>query len=168
MAPIDLLVTDIATAQEVLALGNRLTRIDLEIPDTEAQEPILRQIRAILPGDAQIVTAAGRSQTASQMTRAFRLNLQALSLLGLLCGAFLIYNTMTFAVVQRRQLLATLRALGTTRRQVLGLVLGEALLVGLLGVGLGEIAVGEVAFLECFVVGSPRGGEAGDRRRREP
>ena len=48
------------------------------------------------------------------MTRAFRLNLQALSLLGLLCGAFLIYNTMTFAVVQRRQLMATLRALGTT------------------------------------------------------
>ena len=74
------------------------------------------------------------------MTRAFRLNLQALSLLGLLCGAFLIYNTMTFAVVQRRQLMATLRALGTTRRQILGLVLGEALLVGALGVILGELA----------------------------
>jgi len=59
------------------------------------------------------------------MTRAFRLNLTALSLLALLCGAFLIYNTITFSVVQRRTLIGTLRALGVTRRQVFGLVLGE-------------------------------------------
>ena len=46
---------------------------------------------------------------------------------------------MTFAVVQRRQLMATLRALGTTRRQILILVLGEALLIGCMGVILGEV-----------------------------
>ena len=60
------------------------------------------------------------------MTRAFRLNLTALSLLALLCGAFLIYNTMTFSVVQRRPLLGMLRALGVTRAQVFTLVLAEA------------------------------------------
>ena len=42
--------------------------------------------------------------------RAFRLNLSALSRLALICGAFLIYNTMTFSVVQRRTQIGILRA----------------------------------------------------------
>ncbi len=69
------------------------------------------------------------------MTRAFRLNLTALSLLALVCGVFLIYNTMTFSVVQRRTLIGTLRALGVTRRQVFALVLAEAAIVAVAGHG---------------------------------
>jgi putative ABC transport system permease protein len=71
------------------------------------------------------------------MTRAFRLNLTALSLLALVCGMFLIYNTMTFAVVQRRTLFGTLRALGVTRREILATVAAEAVAVGILGTLLG-------------------------------
>ncbi len=51
------------------------------------------------------------------MTRAFAINLTALSLLALVVGMFLIYNTMTFSVVQRRELIGTLRALGVTPRR---------------------------------------------------
>ena len=60
------------------------------------------------------------------MARAFSLNLTALSLLALLVGMFLIYNTMTFSVVQRRPLIGTLRALGVTRGEIFALVLAEA------------------------------------------
>ena len=74
------------------------------------------------------------------MTKAFRVNLTALSLLALVVGLFLIYNTMTFAVVQRRHLLAVLRAIGTTRRQILLLIVSEALLLGLLGTIIGQVA----------------------------
>src|SRR5690606_2928506 len=73
----------------------------------------------------------------TEMTRAFQLNLNALSLLALIVGAFLIYNTMTFSVVQRRPLIGTLRTLGVTRREVFALVLGEALLIGAAGTALG-------------------------------
>src|SRR5512144_2884371 len=71
------------------------------------------------------------------MTSAFRVNLTALSLLALLVGIFLIYNAMTFSVVQRRTLFGTLRSIGYTRGQVFGMVLGEAALIGALGAGLG-------------------------------
>jgi putative ABC transport system permease protein len=75
------------------------------------------------------------------MTAAFRLNLSALSMLALVVGLFLIYNTMTFSVVRRRQLFGTLRCLGVTRGEVFRMVLSEALVVGvtgsLLGLGLG-------------------------------
>jgi putative ABC transport system permease protein len=78
------------------------------------------------------------------MTAAFRINLTALSLLALVVGQFLIYNTMTFSVVQRRPLFGTLRCLGVTRVEIFTLVLAEAMIVGVVGSALG-IALGILA-----------------------
>jgi putative ABC transport system permease protein len=129
------LVTDIATAQELLNLVGRLSRIDLIIGENRGD--LVRRVRAVLPPGAQIVRAAHRSQALDQMTRAFRVNLTALSLLALMVGMFLIYNIMTFTVVQRRVLIGTLRALGVTRRQLYTLVIVEAFVIGLIGTAVG-------------------------------
>src|SRR4029077_5918149 len=66
-------------------------------------------------------------------------NLHALSLLALVVGMFLIYNTMTFSVVERRTLIGTLRALGVTRGEIFTLIVVEALVVGALGTGVGVV-----------------------------
>jgi len=136
----DLLVMDIAAAQEVLGRTGKIDRIDLIVPEASEGhrgEKLLARAAAVLPPGAQILRSSSRSQTTEEMTRAFRLNLTALSLLALVCGVFLIYNTMTFSVVQRRTLIGTLRALGVTRGQILSLVLGEAAVVGVVGTALG-------------------------------
>jgi putative ABC transport system permease protein len=133
----DLLVMDIAAAQEILGRTGKLDRIDLIVPEGDRGQKLLARAAAALPPGAQILRSSSRSQTTEEMTRAFRLNLTALSLLALICGVFLIYNTMTFSVVQRRTLIGTLRALGVTRGQIFSLVLGEAAAVGVLGTGLG-------------------------------
>ena len=129
----ELLITDIATAQELLHLSGRLSRIDLIIPNDAGGEEALTRVEALLPPGATIIEAGVRSRATTQMTKAFKLNLVMLSLLALVVGMFLIYNTMTFSVVQRRSLIGNLRVLGVTRGQVFGLVLGEACLVGLVG-----------------------------------
>jgi putative ABC transport system permease protein len=134
----NLLVVDVSTAQRLFDLRGRLSRIDLILPDADAERTAaLERIRADLPPGAQVQRAEARTQTVDQMTRAFDLNLTALSLLALVVGAFLIYNTMTFSIVQRRGLIGRLRALGVTRGQIFGLVLGEAALLGVVGTGLG-------------------------------
>ena len=132
-----LLITDIATAQSLLDLRGQLSRIDLIVPRGEAGDQVLAGLRSVLGEGVQIRRSEARTETVEQMTRAFSLNLTALSLLALVVGAFLIYNTMTFSVVQRRSLIGRLRALGVTRREVFGLVLGEAALIGLVGTGVG-------------------------------
>lgn len=129
----NLLITDIATAQEILGLGGQLSRIDVRVPGGEAGQKLLATIRQLLPAGVEVLSSRGRSQAIEQMTRAFQLNLTALSLLALIVGVFLIYNTMTFSVVQRRGLLGLLRIQGVTRREIFLLVLGEAVLIG--GVG---------------------------------
>lgn len=132
-----LLVTDVATAQELMGARGRLTRIDLRVPDDPGGRALLDRVAAALPPGAELVAAGVRAERAVQMTRAFSLNLTALSLLALLVGMFLIYNTMTFSVVQRRPLIGTLRALGVTRGEVFALVVSEALIVGAVGTTVG-------------------------------
>lgn len=133
----DLLLTDIASAQEIIGRPGYITRIDLILPEGYDTA----QIEALLPPGVMLSTA--QEATLAQMTAAFELNLQALSLLALTVGVFLIYNTVTFSVVQRRPVIGTLRALGATRRQIFALILGEAFLLGLVGtvfgLGLGII-----------------------------
>ncbi len=140
----NLLVVDVATAQEWFgrtAAANsadgagRLSRIDLILPVGDEAE--LASVRAVLPEGTEVRPASTQAEALETMTAAFRLNLTALSLLALVVGLFLIYNTVTFAVVQRRQVLGTYRALGVTRGEVFRVVLVEALVVGAVGTALG-------------------------------
>lgn len=144
----DLVVTDIATAQELLERLGRLSHVDL-IADAGEQ----RRVRAQLPAGVRLARAASGSRFAERMTGAFNLNLVMLGLLALMVGMFLVYNTVTFSVVQRRELIGQLRATGVTRGEIFTLVLAEAALVALLavavglalGVGLAEQLVGLVS-----------------------
>jgi putative ABC transport system permease protein len=135
------MLADIATAQELLGRIGWLDRIDLVLGDDPQME---MTVRALLPKGVELSSAAGRQSATQNMTAAFELNLRAMSLLALLVGSFLIYNTMAFSVLQRRELLASLRVLGATSRQLLSEILLEAallgLLGGLLGLGLGVLA----------------------------
>jgi putative ABC transport system permease protein len=132
------LVTDIATAQALLRT-HRLSRIDLRIAEGDAGRTTLAAIDAALPAGARVVAAGTRADALLEMTRAFRINLTALSLLAVVFGVFFIFNAITFSVVQRRTLFGTLRALGVTRGQLLGTILGEAALLGAIGGALGVV-----------------------------
>jgi putative ABC transport system permease protein len=139
----DLLIADIATAQTLLGMAGRISRIDLALAEGAAGAAAERRIRALLPPGAELTTSGSRSEATKGMTRAFEANLMAMSLLALLVGAFLIYNTMNLAVVQRRELFGALRALGVTGGQVYRIVILEAFAIGLLasvlGLGIGAL-----------------------------
>ncbi len=132
-----LLIADIAAGQEVLGKIGKIDRIDLIVAEGEEGAVDLARIEAILPPGARIVPAAARQGAVSQMTAAFHLNLTALSLLALVVGMFLIYNTVTFSVVQRRAVLGSLAALGMTRGEIFSLILLEAMALGLIGTAAG-------------------------------
>lgn len=133
----DLVLCDIATAQEALGRPGRLSRIDVDLhgSDHEASR-LASQITVHLrdwDAQAQWVPAGARARTLDDMTKAFRINLTALSLLALLVGAFLIYNTMAFSVVQRWRWFGTLRGLGASAGEMAWLIGREAFVLGCLG-----------------------------------
>lgn len=125
---------DIATAQELLNLQGLLSRIDLILDDQEAQRLATADL-----GGAELMSAAARSNAIAEMTRAFRINLTALSLLALLVGMFLIYAIMSFLVVQRRGIIGIYRCMGVTQGQILLVILLEAIVIGTLGTLIGLV-----------------------------
>ena len=132
----NLIVADVGTAQRMLGMEGRLSRIDLMLED---DRKVIDRVESVLPNGVRLERSGARTDTVRQMTRAFEVNLTALSLLALVVGMFLIYNTITFSVVQRRSLIGRMRAIGVTQREVFGLVLLEACVLGLVGtiVGIG-------------------------------
>ena len=128
-----IIFTDIATAQTTLRMPGRLSHIDLLAETDAALQPVLD----FLPAGVRLETASARGNAVQQMTAAFELNLRALSLLALVVGMFLIYNTVSFSVVQRRPLFGILRCLGVTGQQLFRLILAEAAVLGLIGSLLG-------------------------------
>ena len=122
------LFSDIATAQEVLGRSGRLDRIDLILDPSQVS-----RIQALLPAGQQLVVPESRTRVMQEMIAAFQTNLTAMSLLAILVGAFLIYNTMTFSVLRRRRTMAMLRVVGVTRRSLFASLMLEAGLLGLIG-----------------------------------
>lgn len=126
-----LLLSDISTAQELLEMKNHLSHIDLILdPSRPAQE---EKIRQLLPPDVELVSVEDRNSSVQGLSASFEMNLTAFSLLALLVGMFLIYNTVSFSIIVRRPLMGTLRALGVTRQEIFLMVLGESLLLGIVG-----------------------------------
>ncbi|MFO8100845.1 MAG: FtsX-like permease family protein [Dehalococcoidia bacterium] len=130
------IIADISTAQDILNKTGRLDHIDLILENPDA---VLPALESWLPAGLEVINAESRNDATSQMTRAFEINLTAMSFLALVVGMFLIYNTMTFSVLQRRNLIGTLRVLGATRRQVFSQILLEAFVIGLIGTVLGLV-----------------------------
>jgi putative ABC transport system permease protein len=133
-----MLITDIGTAQDLLGRVGRLSRIDLRLSPGQ-----MERVKTLLPPGARLVPVAAKLADATRVTRAFRLNLLAMSGLALLIGAYLIYNTLVFSVLRRRHLVSLMRAQGVTRGEVVRGILGEAaalaVLGALLGLGLGVL-----------------------------
>jgi putative ABC transport system permease protein len=133
-----IVVVDIALAQHWLGMQGKLTRIDVKLHGDD--DPIGEIISTVLPNGTELLSAAGRTATTAAMSDAFMTNLMAMSLLALLVGIFLIYNSVAFAVLQRRGLIGTLRALGVTRVQIYRLILVEAAVIGVVGAIFGVTA----------------------------
>ncbi len=131
------LLTDISTAQLLTGNIGRLSRIDLELPDDAAVE----FVRSKLTPGAELISSASRNNALRQMTRAFEINLTAMSLLALVVAMFLIYNTMTVSVLQRKNQIATYRTLGVGHRQLFAWIALEATALGAVGV-VGGIGLG--------------------------
>lgn len=132
-----MMISDIGVAQHWLGLSGRLSRIDVR---AGADDQILDEIRRNLPPDARLINAEGRNGALLEMSTGFNTSLMAMSLFALLVGVFLIYNCMSFMVLQRRPIIGVLRALGVTRGQLIGALIIEGMIIASIGVLLGIIA----------------------------
>jgi len=135
-----LAVMDIAAAQVTFGMIGLVDRIDLVTAPNLSVDDVADKVRTVLPPHVTVERPMNRTSQVEQMISAFRLNLTVLSWVGLLVGMFLIYNTMAFAVAQRRREIGIFRAVGMTQERVAVLFLIEAGLYGIVGGLVGSVA----------------------------
>ena len=128
-------VFDVPTAQALFHKEGKLDGIQVAAADGVAPEELVSEIRPILPAGTEVQTGAQEVQDATKdiegFTKFIRYFLLAFGGIALFVGAFVIFTTLSITVAQRVREFATLRTIGASRRQVLGSVILEAVVIGL-------------------------------------
>jgi putative ABC transport system permease protein len=147
-----------AAAERLVGQPGKVDGIGVTAAEGVAQQELRDRIAKVTPPSVEVVTGKvieqeNRRAVKDLMSVAHRF-LLTFALIALLVGAFIIYNTFSILVAQRTRDLALLRAVGASRRQVLGSVLLEAVVVGLVAAVLGLVAgIGVAAGLEALLTG---------------
>ncbi|HEY6746976.1 MAG TPA: FtsX-like permease family protein [Mycobacteriales bacterium] len=131
-------------AQRLIGEPGKYDSVSVLAAGGVSETELVRRLSAVLPPGTEALTGAAiTAETQSEMAKAFRFFntfMLIFAVIALLVGGFMIFNTFSITVAQRTRENGLLRALGASRRQVLGSVLLEALAVGVLAALLGIAA----------------------------
>ncbi|HET6264172.1 MAG TPA: FtsX-like permease family protein [Usitatibacter sp.] len=133
----EVVVMDIAAAQRHFGRLGTLSRIDLRVRPGVDDARLRAELARVLPPGVVLSPAASISGRAAEITRAYRVNLDALSLVALATGAFLVFSTLALQAARRRQEFALLRALGVTRLGLAAQLAFEGAIIGAAGAAVG-------------------------------
>jgi putative ABC transport system permease protein len=144
-----------AAAQRLMAEPGKFDDIGVVAEQGVSQQELRDRLAAALPG-ADVVTGlaivAESDRDIGKVAKTINQALLAFALIALFVGSFIIYNTFSILVAQRGREMALLRAIGASRRQVLGSVLLEAVVVGLIAALAGVVAgIGVAAGLRAVM-----------------
>lgn len=127
------MLVSLACAQRLFNLPQRINSIQVLLTDDADPAAVQAALAKRLPAGLIVQPPGMRGELARTTLRAAEQGLSALSLVALLAATFVILNTFLLNLSERRKPLAILRSLGASRRQVLYLLLREALVFGLAG-----------------------------------
>ena len=133
------ILINLLEAQLILNEPGKVNIIDINVETTALEErraQIQNNIEATLGNDYQV----GALMSGTEMFAALRIGQAMFSVFGALAlfmGGFIIFNTFRTIVAERRRDIGMLRALGANRRTIIGMILAEGFLQGILGTSIG-------------------------------
>lgn len=126
-------VMDLYAAQAAFNRGDNLDRIDI-VSDANVDSQIVQErLQARIPVGLAVTKPDLRGQGLEKAVSSMNLSLSIISFLALIIGIFIIFNSLSISVAQRRKEIGTLRALGVERGNLRWMFIGEAIAIGLIG-----------------------------------
>lgn len=154
-------------AQRLIAEPGHVDAVRVTAGDGVSEATLAERVAAVVPTGVEVltgaeITAEDQDDIAEGLSF-FNTFLLTFALIALFVGSFIIYNTFSILVAQRGRETALLRAIGASRRQVLGSVLGEAVAVGVVSSAIGVVAgIGVAGLLKAVLAGAGIDIPAGD------
>lgn len=119
------------TARKMFAQDGRLTAIAIRLKDPALVREAVPRLQKI-PG-AQVVTMTEMMGTFLNLLGTVRTLVLAVTAIAMAVSALTIFNTLLASVLERTNELAVMRAIGASRAQIFALLVGESLLLTLVG-----------------------------------
>ena len=127
---------DLPTAQRLYGKEGRLDEIAVASNPNVTSAQLLAALEDVIPPTAQVRTGERQASEEASETNEFITFLQGFLLafagIALFVGSFVIANSLGITIAQRTREFATIRTIGASRRQVLGSIVLESLVVGIL------------------------------------
>ncbi|HAM44820.1 MAG TPA: hypothetical protein DCM67_07385, partial [Propionibacteriaceae bacterium] len=140
-------------AQQLFGLGNRITQLEASFTPGADRAATEAAASAALGSDYQVGGLSSESSLlASLQVASFGFGM--FGVFALVTAGFIIANSFRTVIAERRRDIGMLRAIGTTRRTVMGMFLTESLFQGIIGTGLGLVA-GWLMALALFAAMQP-------------
>jgi putative ABC transport system permease protein len=133
----DVMIMALPSAQLMFSRRGKVDRIAIKLKEGVLAINAKRELSALLGPGIQVSEPGQSNQRTANMLGSMQVGLTMASLLALLIGQFLIYNTMTTAIIRRRPEIGILRAVGSTKRQLAIIWFAEAVAYGLFGALIG-------------------------------
>src|SRR4051794_36208034 len=129
-------VLSLKGAQTLLDRSGKVDSILIKGKPGVSATAVRQAIAPALPPEAQVQSAQSQDRFdlsgLDQFLKILRTALLVFGFISLFVGAFIIFNTLSITVAQRTKEFGLLRMIGASRRQVLGSVVLEAIVIGLL------------------------------------
>ncbi|MGN6720015.1 MAG: FtsX-like permease family protein [Candidatus Binatia bacterium] len=148
---------DLPTAQRVFGKEGKLDIVDLTLEPGEQIGRVQQRVSQRLNGAAEVDRPKKRGEQIELLLTSFRVGLFFVSLIALFVGFFLIYNTVSVSVIQRKREMGTLRCIGMRRSELFRLIVSEALILALVGSILGALLGWLLARAALIAVGETVG-----------
>ncbi len=131
-------------ARRVTSESGRFSQISVAAEEGVSPEELAKRIDDVMPPSVRVETGAQNTDSAKDDIGDFTGFLKSALLIfagvALFVASFQIFNAFSITVAQRTREFGMLRALGASRRQIVGSVVLEALVIGLVASALGVLA----------------------------
>lgn len=133
---VDEVYVTLQTAQRILGLEGQVTTIDILFDGQVDKAPVEQNLMEALGNGFKF----GAVEIGNELAAALEIGEKVMWLFGIMAltmAAFIIFNTFRTVVAERRRDLGMLRAIGASRKTVMGIILTESLIQGVVGTALG-------------------------------
>jgi putative ABC transport system permease protein len=139
MPGVEAVYVPLAAAQQLLNQPDQINTIEAVLAAGADRAQVEAEVQTQLGGSFKL----GGLEVGNELLSNFQLGeiiIDVFGLLAILMGGFIIFNTFRTVVAERRRDLGMLRAVGATRRTIIGVILTESFIQGIIGTALGMIA----------------------------
>ena len=127
------------TLQNLTGNTNKLSNIYVKVEDNANVTQVSSSIASAYPNELDTVTAEDQAKRINQALGTIDTASWAISLLAIFIGGIGVINTMIMSVFERTREIGVLKAVGWKERRILGMILGESIVLTLLAAVVGTV-----------------------------